>query len=66
MQREDMGVGQPGGDVDLLEETLGAQNGREFRVKGLYRHRSAVFQVSRPEHDRHASAADLTFEFIST
>jgi hypothetical protein len=47
-QREDVGVLEVGGGLDLGEEPLGADHGGEFRAQHLDRHLAVVPQVLGP------------------
>jgi hypothetical protein len=65
VDREDLGMGEPGRDADFAEETpwlIGAGAvGKEY----LEGHLSAVLQILRQIHRGHASAADLFLDAIS-
>jgi hypothetical protein len=65
VDREDLGMGEPGCDTDLAEEPprlIGAAAvGKEY----LEGHLSAVLQILRQIHCRHATPADLFLDPIS-
>src|SRR5437870_5200005 len=65
VQGQDVGMLQPGGDLDLAQKPLGAERGRDLGVQDLDRHRSAVFQVLRQEHRGHASTAQLPLDRVA-
>ena len=64
MQWQDVGMGEPGGDLDLTEEAVRAQLGGQVRAEHFERDGPAVFQVLRQVHGRHAPAAELPFDRI--
>jgi hypothetical protein len=65
VDRENLGVGEPGRDADLAEKTprlIGVTAvGKEY----LEGHLSAVLQILRQIHRSHAAAADLFLDAIS-
>src|SRR5207248_2547273 len=65
VQGQDVGVLQPGGDLDLAQEPLGAEGRREVRVQDLDRDRPMVLQVLREEHRRHAPATQLPLDRVA-
>ena len=64
-QRQDVRVLEVGGELDLGQEPLGADHGRELRAQQLERDLAVVLQVLREVHRRHAAGADLTFDPVA-
>ena len=62
---EDVRVLQPCGQLDLAQEPLGAERGRQLRVQHLERHRAVVAEVGREIDRGHAAAAELALERVS-
>ena len=65
MERQDVGVREPGGDLDLLEEALRTDGMRQFRLEHLHGYRAPVSQVPGEVHRRHPAAAELTLETVT-
>ena len=63
--REDVGMLEPGGEVDLAEEALGAQGGGELGVEHLDRDRPVVPEVAGEPDGGHAPAAELALERVA-
>jgi hypothetical protein len=63
-QPKDVGVLQIGGDSDLLEESLCAQDRRQLGVQNLDSDLAVVFLVVRKIDGRHAAAAQLALDEI--
>src|SRR5439155_1690887 len=59
VQGEDMGMGEAGRDLDLTEEALGPESGRQLGPEHLDGHGAAVFQVLSQVHRCHAAVAEL-------
>ena len=64
VQREDVRVGEPGRDLDFLEEALDAEEGSEARQQNLEGHFAAMFAVVREIHRRHASPAEHAAQLV--
>ena len=64
VDREDVGVLQPGGEADLPEEALGAERRGELGVEHLERHRPVVAEVVGEADRGHAAAAELALERV--
>ena len=56
---------QVSGDLDLLEEPLGAQHGGEFGPQHLHRHLAVVFQVFGKVDRGHAARAKLFLDGVA-
>ncbi len=54
-----MRVMKLGGNLDLAEETLGAECSRQFWPQHFHRHLTVVFQVLSEVDRRHAARADF-------
>src|SRR5690242_384335 len=54
-----------GGDSDLAEEALRAENRRELRPEEFERHRPIVLEVPGEVDRRHASAAEFALDRVS-
>ena len=61
-----MGVLQPGGELDLSLEALGAQRLGQVGVEHLERDRPLVAEVLGQVHDGHAAAAELPLERVAS
>ena len=59
VEGEDVGVVQPRGDLDLAEEALGTERGRQLRAQHLHGHLAVVLGVLGEIHGRHAAGAEL-------
>ncbi len=59
-----MGVAQLGRDLDLAENTLGAQRRRQLRAEYLDRYLAVVLDVAREEHDGHAAGTEFPLEIV--
>ena len=62
---EDVGVLQPGGELDLAEEAVGPERRGELGVEHLERDRAVVLDVLRQEHRGHPTAAELALERVA-
>jgi hypothetical protein len=56
---------QVGGDLDLVQEPLGAEDGRKLRVENLDGDLAIVLQVVGEVDRRHAAAAELALDAIA-
>ncbi len=54
-----------GGGRDLLHETLGPKDGREFGAQHLDRDLALVLQVLSEVHGRHAAFAQVAFDLVA-
>ncbi len=63
--REDVGMLEPGGEVDLAEKALGAHRGGELGVEHLDRDRPVVLEVAGEPDGGHAPAAELALERVA-
>ena len=61
----DVRVLQPGGELDLAQEPLGAERCGELRMEHLERDRPVVLQVLGQVDGRHAAAAELAVERVA-
>jgi len=64
VEREDVGMVEPRGDLDLAQEPLGPQGLRQLSAQHLERDLAVVPDVRREVHRRHAAGADLALEAI--
>ncbi len=65
VEREDVRVLEPSGRLDLAQETLGAQRGRQLRAQDFDRHLAAVFEVFGEIDHGHPATTELTIEGIA-
>ncbi len=65
VDRQDVRVLQPGGELDLALEALGAQRAREIGVQHLERDRPVVPQVLGEEDGGHAAPPELALEPVA-
>ena len=63
--REDVGVLEPGGELDLALEALGAERGGQLGVEHLERDRPLVLEVAGEIDGGHAPAAELALERVA-
>src|SRR6185312_10109386 len=54
-----------GGELDLLEEALGAEDGRELGVEHLDSDLAMVLQILGEIHGRHAAGAEFALDAIA-
>ena len=66
VQRQDMGVVQPGCDLDLVEEPGGSHVGGEVGAQDLDGHGPVVLQVMGKEHLSHPALPQLTLESVAS
>ena len=64
VEREDVGMLQRRGDLDLAEEPLAAEHRRQLGLEQLDRDPPAVLQVLGEEHDRHPAVAELPLHAV--
>ena len=62
---QDVGVLQPGGELDLALEALGAERGGELGEEHLEGDRAVVPEVLGEVDDGHAAAAELALERVA-
>ena len=65
VQREDVGMLQVGGGLDLLQEPLGADHRGQLGAQHLEGHRSVVLQVAGEEDGRHPARAQFALQRIA-
>lgn len=65
VEREDVGMAQAGRDLDLSQETLGADRGRQLRVEHLDGHLATVLPIGGEVDGRHATASQHALEAVS-
>ena len=65
VEREDVGVIQPGDDLDLALEALRPDRVRELGAQDLDRDGPVVLDVAGEEHDRHGAATDLPLHLVA-
>ena len=64
VERQDVGVVEPGGGLDLAQEPVRAHLGGQLRAQHLERHPPVVPEVLGQEHHRHAPCAQLTVDAV--
>ena len=64
-QRKDVRVLQAGDDLNLPEEPLAADGGRQLGLEYLERDAPVVLEVLGQQHDRHAAPAELTLDAVA-
>ena len=64
-QRQNVGVLKGRGDVDLAEEPIAANDGRQLRLEQLDGDRPVVLEVLGEKDDRHPAAAELALHVVS-
>jgi len=64
-QRQQVGMLQIGGDLDLGQEPIGAEHGSELGLENLHRDLAVVFQVLREIHSRHAALPQLPLDAVA-
>ncbi len=65
VQREDMGVGQVGGDFDFTEEPFWTERGSEVGPENLDRDLPVVAQVVGQVHRGHAAMAEFALDLVA-
>ena len=65
VDRQDVGVGQAGGELDLAEEPVGADGGREVGAEDFQGDLAVVAEVLGQEHDGHPALAELALEDVA-
>src|SRR5439155_16901325 len=65
MQRQDVGVGEPGGQLDFPEEPLGAEGGGELGLQYLDRDLTVVLEVLGEVNCGHPAAPELTLDRVA-
>ncbi|MCZ6917880.1 MAG: hypothetical protein O7I93_13975 [Gemmatimonadetes bacterium] len=53
------------GDLDLVQERLGTDDGSEFRTQHLHRHLPAVFEILGEVDRGHATGAQLALDGVA-
>jgi hypothetical protein len=64
VERKDVRVNEPGGDLDLAQEALASDQARDIRAEDLERDRAAVAEIARNVDRRHPSATDLALDGV--
>jgi hypothetical protein len=65
VQRQDVGMLQVGGDLDLGQEALGPDHGRQLGLEHLQRHLALVLHVLRQEDSGHPALAELALDDVA-
>ena len=65
VDRQDVGMLEPGGELDLALEALGAERGGELGVQDLERDRAVVLQVLREVDRGHAPTAERALDRVA-
>ncbi len=56
---------EAGGGLDLLDEPVGAQHRREFRLQDLERDLAVVLEILGQEHRGHPTCAELALDAVA-
>lgn len=64
MHRNDVGVLQTGGELDLTEKTVGAERLGELGMEHLECHRAVVAKVVGQVHHSHPASAELAVDAV--
>ena len=65
VQRQDVGVIQPGGDLDLTQKPVGPEGRRQLGAEHLDRHLTVMLDVAREIDRRHAAPSQLALDGIA-
>jgi hypothetical protein len=65
VDREDVRVLEPGGELDLAKEALGAEGGSELGVKNLQSNRAVVPEIVGEKYRGHAATAKLPLDTVA-
>ena len=65
VQRENVGVLEGGGDLDLAEEPVAAEDGRQLGLEHLDGDAAVVLQVLGEKDDRHPALAELALDAVA-
>ena len=65
VQRQDVGMGELGGDLDFAEEALGPQGLSQLGTQHLEGNPAVVLQVLREEDDGHSAVAELALDAVA-
>jgi hypothetical protein len=60
-----MGMLQAGGELDLTQETIGAEGLGQLRMEHLERHGTFVAEIVRQVHHGHAATAELALDAVA-
>jgi hypothetical protein len=66
VQRQDVGMLERRGDLDLAQEALGTEHGCDLGPEHLDGHLATVFQVLRQVHVGHAAGAEFALDGVTT
>src|SRR5688500_20262922 len=64
MQRQDMRMVEPGGDLYLAEKPVGSERGRQLGVENLDRHGAGVLSILREVNGSHAAAPERALDVV--
>ncbi len=64
-QRQDMGVIEPGGDLDLAQETLPTEDSSQLRAKDFDRDRPVMLDVLGEVDRRHATGTEFPLDGVA-
>jgi hypothetical protein len=65
MQRQNVGVIEPGGDLDFTDESLRSQRCSQLRAEDLQSHGAVEFQVSREIHGCHPASTEFALNGVT-
>src|SRR5688572_10310887 len=64
MQRQDVGMVESRGELDLSQKPVRAERSGQIGMQDLERHEALVLAILREIHSRHAAAAELTVDRV--
>jgi hypothetical protein len=64
-QAQDVGVLELGGEADLPEEALGAEDGRKVGPEHLHRNLPVMLEVTSEVHRGHATMTELSLDAVA-
>ncbi len=65
VERQDVGMLQVRGDLDLLEEPLSSDNGSQLGSQDLDRYLPAVLEILSEVHRRHTTSAQFALDGVT-
>jgi len=65
VQRQDVGVGELGGDLDLAEEAVAAEGRGQLEAQNLQRHGAAELEISGEIDGGHPARAELALDGVA-
>ena len=65
VERKDMWMVEPRGDLDLTQKAFGTDRRRQLRTQHLHRHLAVMFGVLGEIYGRHAAGAELPLDAVA-